>query len=394
MDDGMDVIDFDENCHNQNEESQQNQEQNDNHTQIVENIIKSDVYKKNENNDFIPIGLKKLNISYVNPVLLLLSGINEFEQYFIKNTEKFMNDKKYILSFVTSRLFFNLFKNEKTKKAKVYDSSNYLNVLKIKNIPIEKDNNMNINDILMLILYNLNDELKEEKNIDKNIDNYDHYNLEEVIKYGYISYMNRNNSIITKKLNNFILQTIECPKCCKKYYEMKSFPTFNLNITEANENFKSSIGFKEISLLDCIKSETIENNKSIKFYCGICNNYIESKKVLYQFYSLSDKLIFIIEQKETRGNEYKKNIPLKINKIINLEEYAYPKNIQFNYELIGIISSEIGQNYVCFLKSYYNNKWYLYNNEQTEEKDLKDILNGHNNGNLKPHTLLYSRIDK
>ena len=51
----MDVIDFDENCHNQNEESQQNQEQNDNHTQIVENIIKSDVYKKNENNDFIPI---------------------------------------------------------------------------------------------------------------------------------------------------------------------------------------------------------------------------------------------------------------------------------------------------------------------------------------------------
>ena len=85
---------------------------------------------------------------------------------------------------------------------------------------------------------------------------------------------------------------------------------------------------------------------------------------------------------------------MKINKIINLEEYAYPKNIQFNYELIGIISSEIGQNYVCFLKSYYNNKWYLYNNEQTEEKDLKDILNGHNNGNLKPHTLLYSRIDK
>ena len=394
MDDGMDVIDFDENCHNQNEESQQNQEQNDNHTQIVENIIKSDVYKKNENNDFIPIGLKKLNISYVNPVLLLLSRINEFEQYFIQNTEKFMNDKKYILSFVTSRLFFNLFKNEKTKKAKVYDSSNYLNVLKIKNIPIEKDNNMNINDILMSILYNLNDELKEEKNIDKNIDNYDHYNLEEVIKYGYISYMNRNNSIITKKLNNFILQTIECPKCCKKYYEMKSFPTFNLNITEANENIKSSIGFKEISLLDCIKSETIENNKSIKFYCGICNNYIESKKVLYQFYSLSDKLIFIIEQKETRGNEYKKNIPLKINKIINLEEYAYPKNIQFNYELIGIISSEIGQNYVCFLKSYYNNKWYLYNNEQTEEKELKDILNGHNNGNLKPHTLLYSRIDK
>ena len=394
MDDGMDVIDFDENCHNQNEESQQNQEQNDNHTQIVENIIKSDVYKKNENNDFIPIGLKKLNISYVNPVLLLLSGINEFEQYFIKNTEKFMNDKKYILSFVTSRLFFNLFKNEKTKKAKVYDSSNYLSVLKLKNIPIEKDNSMNINDILMLILYNLNDELKEEKNIDKNTDNYDHYNLEEVIKYGYISYMNRNNSIITKKLNNFILQTIECPKCCKKYYEMKSFPTFNLNVTETNENFKSSIGFKEISLLDCIKSETIENNKSIKFYCGICNNYIESKKVLYQFYSLSDKLIFIIEQKETRGNEYKKNIPLKINKIINLEEYAYPKNIQFNYELIGIISSEIGQNYVCFLKSYYNNKWFLYNNEQTEEKDLKDILNGHNNGNLKPHTLLYSRIDK
>jgi hypothetical protein len=304
-----------------------------------------------------------------------------------------MKDKNFILSFVTSRLFFNLFKSEKIKKAKVYDSSSYLNALKFKGISIEKDNNMNINDILMFILYNLNDELKEEKNINENMANYNHYDLNDVINYGYNLYMNMNYSIITQKLNNFLLQTIECPKCCKKYYEMKSFPTFNLNINEASENFKSSIGFKEISLQNCLKNETIGNNKSIKFYCDICKNYIVSNKVLYQFYLLGDKLIFLIERKETKGNEYKQNIPLKINEKINLEEYAYSKGIHFNYELIGIISSDIGQNYICFLKSYYNKKWYSYNDENTEEKKLDEILSGHNNGNLTPHTLLYSRIE-
>lgn len=85
---------------------------------------------------------------------------------------------------------------------------------------------------------------------------------------------------------------------------------------------------------------------------------------------------------------------------MNIYSYSDNKNLfnfsnknNLNYELIGIISYEIEKNkYVCFLKSYYNQKWYLYIDEYTEEKNLSQILNEHNNGKYAPYTLMYSRI--
>ena len=378
--------------------SQQNHDKiGENETKIEANKIQQPVKEELKNDNFIPVGLKKLDgIIYVNPVLQFLSGIQEFEEYFIQNTNNFKQNAKYICSYITSRLYFHIYKDEKIKKTKVYDSSNYLNVLNYLNISICKDNNIKINDILTMILDILNIELKEEKNVNENLDKFNHYNLDEVIKYGYLYYINNNNSIITKILNNFLLQTIECPKCSKKYYEMKSFPTFELNITDAYENKVSPGGNKIISLQECLNNETINNKKSILFYCNSCSNYTTSNKVLYQFYKMGDKLIFLLERDSLeKGNNNNKsnNIIVNIDEKIYMKDYAYSDKINLKYELIGIISSEIKQNrYVCFLKSFYNQKWYLYIDEYIEEKKLSDILNEHNNEYYAPYTLLYSRI--
>ena len=366
-------------------------------TKIEPNNIQQLIKEELKNDNFIPVGLKKLDgIIYINPVLQFLSGIQEFEEYFIQRTNYFKENSRYICSFITSRLYFHIYKDKEIKKTKVYNSYHYLNVLNYLNKSINKDNNIKINDILIMILNILNEELKEEKNVNENMDKFDHYNLDNIINYGYLYYMNNNYSIITQKLNNFLLQTIECPKCSKKYYEMKSSPTFELNITDAYENKVSPGGNKIISLQECLNNETINNKKSILFYCNSCSSYINSNKVLYQFYKIGDKLIFLLERDSLeKGNNNNKsnNIIVNIDENINMKDYVCSGDKYLNYELIGIISSEIEQNrYVCFLKSYYNQKWYLYIDEYTEEKKLSDILNEHNNGKYAPYTLLYSRI--
>ena len=74
-----------------------------------------------KDNEFIPIGLTKLNdCIYINPILQLLGGISDFIKFFIKNKQIY-KDKSQIfkLSFVTSRLYANLYEEKKNKKIKI-----------------------------------------------------------------------------------------------------------------------------------------------------------------------------------------------------------------------------------------------------------------------------------
>ena len=88
-------------------------------------------------------------------------------------------------------------------------------------------------------------------------------------------------------------------------------------------------------------------------------------------------------------------VPFQIDEKIDLEDYMFNPNINDKYELTCVISSEIEEKrYVCFLKSYINNKWYLYVDESIEERNnIEDILNEHNNKfKYIPYILMYSKI--
>ena len=121
-----------------------------------------------KDNEFIPIGLTKLNdCIYINPILQLLGGISDFRKFFIKNKQIY-KDKSQIfkLSFVTSRLYANLYEKEETKKSKLYKSHNFLIVSKDLNSFICNNKDTKIKDIFIFVLNQLHDE-NNKKNENK-----------------------------------------------------------------------------------------------------------------------------------------------------------------------------------------------------------------------------------
>ena len=195
-----------QNQENQNQENQNQEEQNQ-----IENII------NNNEEDFIPIGLTRLNgFIYINPILQLLVGIKEFKNYFIQNKdiykENFTKYKKTKLSFVTSRLYFNIYEEEEIKNSKLYNSSKFLTILKLLYKYIGNNANFKIKDIFLLILAQLDDENKINNRNEINI-RYDNSSLEESINSGIEAVKNDNNSTISSTLKIILLRTIKCPKC-------------------------------------------------------------------------------------------------------------------------------------------------------------------------------------
>ena len=354
-----------------------------------------------EKQDFIPIGLTNLGkYIYVNPILELLGGIKEFKDHFIKNgedyTTKIEKNKSSLLSFVTNRLYKNFYYKEETKKKKLYNSKNFLKVLNELNKFLGSSENTKLNDVLMFILNQLHDENNNIQYKNSSFQKYNNRNLKEVINNGIKYFKENNNSIITSTLNFYLLQTLICPECNNQYFEIKTFPTFELNISYAYQKMMPS-GNRIISLKDCLDNEKSSKDKSLKFYCDVCNSYRVSKEVNYQFYKINDKIIFLLDRGEGFDDDnFPLNIIFKIESIIDLNEYMLNPNLSSKFVLTGIISLESKEKrFVCFSKSFMNDKWYLYLDEYTEEKNcIEDILTEHNDKwKYIPYVLMYSKIN-
>ena len=248
-----------------------------------------------KDNEFIPIGLTKLNdCIYINPILQLLGGISDFRKFFIKNKQIY-KDKSQIfkLSFVTCRLYTNLYEKEKTKKSKLYKSHNFLIVSKDLNTFIGNNKDTKIKDIFIFVLNQLHDE-NNKKNENKIKQKYNRTNLKESINNGIEANNEENNSIITAILNYLLLQTIKCPECNNKLFEIKSFSTYELNICSAYQKIMTPNEKKYLFLKDCLNNEKINEAKPFKFYCNICKAYKITKEIYFQFYEIKDKIIFLI----------------------------------------------------------------------------------------------------
>ena len=334
----------------------------------------------------------------------LLGGIEEFKIYYCYNSKKYEKimdvEKKSILSYVTSRLYYNFYYEEEIKKKQLYSGMNFLTILNELTRFLHGAEKTNINDIFTFILYVLHDEdiqiIKKVKDEQIKKYKYNRLDLAEVVNNG-INFMKKeNNSIVTDTLNYSLKQIMECPTCNNKYNDLKSFPTFILDIGDVYSEIISS-GKKLFSLKDCLDFEINKNRNLLKFYCDSCHSYKESKSVNYKFNETNKKLIFLLKRDAGFNKDnYSMKVPFQIDEKIDLKDYMFNPNINDKYELTCVISSEIEEKrYVCFLKSYINNKWYLYVDESIEERNnIEDILNEHNNKfKYIPYILMYSKIN-
>ena len=346
----------------------------------MQTIIYDDIIE----DEFIPRTLTNSDNKYINSILQFMGGIDDFIDYFINNTKKYVdyieNNKKPLLSFVTSRLYYNLFKKEETI---AYNTNNFLITLKQFDKCIAKEET-NPNYILKFIIEQLHNEVKDKINEENStIIVHDKSNMMQVIDKEIDSFKKKNNSIISDTLNICLIKTYNCNKCNKRFYETKNYSTFQLNINEIarlKKNNSKKKDTKSISLLDCLGI----NKNNINLFCENCNSY-ELFNTSQKFYELGKKIIFLLDKNES-------NIPFKIEQTIDLKDYAFNPQKNFKYDLRGIISYDNNKKiFVAFIKSHINKKWYLYMDEIVEEKnDINEVLNDNNNKYVH-YSLMYAQ---
>ena len=93
----------------------------------------------------------------------------------------------------------------------------------------------------------------------------------------------------------------------------------------------------------------------------------------------------IICLKAKKDNENK----FVIEDIINLNDFFYYKDKQYNYELISIMMYLGDDNYITFFKSFVDKKWYKYIDLNVIPCSFKET-----NINCTPSLLFYSLIER
>ena len=184
------------------------------------------------------------------------------------------------------------------------------------------------------------------------------------------NHLNQNNSFslffkqferYSTKISNCSFSTIKTQKTCKscqqRTYYFNSTPVVNIILESTNEN----VVFNQLNLNEHLNNLLIETkDENINEYCFNCKNernkYV--KKEIFLTFSL---IIFYINREKDPQNRLSFNYPERfdgkklINKVFDL----------YNYQLITVIKKNPNENnnYIAYCKSFTNNMWYSYYNQ-------------------------------
>jgi hypothetical protein len=223
--------------------------------------------------------------------------------------------------------------------------------------------------IMNFILNQLDNELILNRANNNMNDPYMQYNESESLKmYGDI--MAKNNT----KISGFFFSTIKMRKSCRGCQQISYFfsptPVINIYI----ETLPNDIGFNNLSLEENLYAYlTNKENEQIKENCLICEGETV-KNVSQTIYATPEILIFNINR--DKDPKYVKHFSYPMHfdgkKIINSDAPTQ------NYELTTVIKKVINNNnlmFVAYCKSFIDNKWYIYHNNNIEIlNDLKDLI--------------------
>ena len=310
------------------------------------------------------------NISYLNSVLQLLGNIHIFAKFFL-NPKNPKNLKYYPLSFVTYRLFYHLYPFPYPEERTEYKADSFLKVLGTLNLVYKTKHSRNPNDLLSFILNTLHKELNISKNKDININqNLNQYsnNKNKYISLVIKNIINTNESIIFNIFNWFEIKESKCSQCNISKYNLNTFNTFELDISGTYNKKHNSI-----TLDDCLRFYEESKNKNLFcINCGKNNITINNSKIF------ASPNIFIFLLNREQKNDFI-NIKFIIDEKIDLTSFI-EQNIYKEYKLTSIISLLKNQKdeYVCFCKSPFDQKWYSYQNNMINSIEKDKILKDHN----------------
>lgn len=361
---------------------------NDNNDNKFNENLNIDELKKNQlpNNDdeMIKTCLENFGETfYLNAILQNLLNIDDFKNFFLgDNIIKYIkqNQKEKSLSYVTYRLFHHVY----IKRDKKYSVHSFIKALADINLYYASKKTRNVNECLIFILKRLHTELNELKDKDEN-KNYNKLDREDVINYEIVNFKNTNDSIISNIFTWFSIEECKCTNCKYISFEFKNFYTFQLNILE----FLQKLNRNNFTIYDYLN---FENKKKQKKYCNNCKSE-EEIEIFSSIYSSPKISIFLFDQ----GNFDEKliNINFYLEEKINLNKFLENEKSPKIYELIGIISiNKEDKKYHSFCKSFENQKWYFFKEENVEQIKSDRVIFEHNSGQFIPNILFYKSIEE
>ena len=327
-------------------------------------------------------GLKNLgDTSYFNSVLQLLATSRNLSSYFLnpKNKETFeKNANVYTFTYVFHRLFTHFYPFPEKENREIYRPDTLLRVLGMLNQVYKSEKRRNPNDLIIYCLNQLHREINQNKT--KYISKSNPLDKNQVIKYGMTDFTKSNNSIISNNFHWFQLKTKHCNNCNQNFYEFKNFETFELDISEAFNQFKSPF-----TLLQCLK---FQSQKMQNIFCNNCNNYSQFQ-VYSKIYSSPLYFIFSLNRGDLDQNLLKINV--NIEEKIDISEYLENQASFKKFELCGIVSVKDNK-YICFGKSPVDKQWYIYDDENVVNTNINEVIMNHNNNAYVPCILLYQFV--
>ena len=226
--------------------------------------------------------------------------------------------------------------------------------------------------IFQNILFELNSELRinhlNQHHI-KNNDPYLFYNRDEVWKI-FLS----NKEIV--KISNCFFNLIEtekrCDICKASEYSFEDLPIINIYLQESVDK-----NYNKLSFMEHYRSLLIDKNEEIsKEKCIICGD-LRNKFVTKNVLETAEIIIININRNNDVNNNVEFNYPENFEKKDFINQYKNPKFDNMKYELFCTLKKYKNNNnfeYKMFCKNFVNGKWYLYNDKNIKESNIKEAM--------------------
>ena len=340
--------------------------------------------------DEIKLGICKFNNNtgvtcYINSILAILQQTPYFADYIISNNYS-IEDDTADYSIIKNTVIFQLYKIFKISMSndnKQLTINAFRKTISNKNFIWGEHQHQDSQEFLTFLLNTIEDEIKCKKIFvpGRKIDKSTKINIENLMALKNWEDFTKNEHSIIKNLfvgqNQSILQ---CSKCNFKSNHFEIFLNLQLNINNRCSNIYDCLNYY-------VKKEQLERDNSV--WCNFC--FLKNRAFKSNYIWRTPKIL-IINFKRFKYNDYGmitgKNTKLIKYPIegLDLTKFINPNSPYINkckYNLFGVnIHKSIGGcnninfgHYISCVKNRYDNKWYIFDDNNTYPATLNDIIN-------------------